>query len=245
VVFYNRALKHSLFKYTGEIIWAHKWCHVHIHELIQHLDTFAQNERILLCHVSRKYKLWENVLRLVRAAIVVAPELAAKTGITLAGFGRPEPVTWLSELEEAEGGGGGGMEEATEGVREGELVGNLPQRSAGGRGRVPPMRVAATVALAAGKWVGADGVMEEELPEVKTREEANRMLRVMSEDLGLRPRAGSFVKGPGEDEGERREGEVEGRGRGSRDEAGLITKTTTTTTTEEEEGGAEEASLLF
>ena len=99
--------------------------------------------------------------------------------------------------------------------------------------------VAATVMLAAGQWLGADGGLEEELPEVKTREEANRMLRVMSEDLGLRPRAESFVKGPGEEE-EGGEGGV-GRSGGGRDR-GMTTSTTTTT---EEEGVEEEASLLF
>jgi phage terminase small subunit len=98
------------------------------------------------------------------------------------------------------------------------------------------MRVAATVALAAKHWLGADGGLEEDLPEVKTRAEANRMLRVMSEDLGLRPRAESFVKGPGEDGGEGGEEERSGRDRGI---------TTSTTTTTEEEGVEEEASLLF
>jgi len=235
----------------GEIIWAHKWHHVHIQELIKNAQTFAQNERILLCHVSRKYKLWDNVLRLVREALSAAPALAAKTGVALAGFGRPEPATWLAELEEAEGGGGGveggGLERAMEGL----LVGSPPQRAVvglgggggggGGREGVSPMRigVAATVKLAAGQWLGADGVLEEELPEVKTREEANRMLRVLSEDLGLRPRAESFVKGPGEEE-EGGEGGV-GRSGGGRDR-GMATSTTTTT---EEEGVEEEVSLLF
>lgn len=53
----------------GEIIWAHKWHHVHIKEIVNNHKHFLQNERVILNHVSRKYKGWENVLGLVRTAL--------------------------------------------------------------------------------------------------------------------------------------------------------------------------------
>ena len=56
-------------------------------ELVQHAARF-RNERVVLCHVSRKYKLHDNVLALVRAALAPCPQLAARVGVTLAGFGR-------------------------------------------------------------------------------------------------------------------------------------------------------------
>ncbi len=181
----------------GEIIWAHKWHHVHIQEIVQHAARFAQNERIVLCHVSRKYKLWDNVLKLVNSALAAAPALAAKSGVTLAGFGRLEPVTYLTDYAEEE------LEEAAADatLQEGEsgaaAVGSPPGRHPVGspllmRG-LSPMRAAAAAARE-GRWmIGADGGLEGDMPEVLTKEEANRMLRVMSEDLGLRPRAESMA----------------------------------------------------
>ncbi len=125
---------------------------------MQHAARFSQNERIVLCHVSRKYKRWDNVLSLVREALASTPSLAARTGVTLAGFGRGlgEPVTWLSD-------------EAAEQQQ--------PQ---------PPQQEGA---------VGADGGLEADVPEmeVRSKEEVGHLLRVMSEDMGLRPRAESLV----------------------------------------------------
>lgn len=190
----------------GDVVWAHKWHHVHIQEIVQHAATaFAQNERIVLCHVSRKYKLWDNVLKLVNTALAAAPALAAKSGVTLAGFGRLEPVTYLAEyaaeelLEEAEMAAATAeatLQEGAGGVGGEPAVGSPPGRFQVGspmlvRG-LSPMRAAAAV-VAAGRWIGADGGLEGDLPEVRTKEEANRMLRVMSEDLGLRPRAESLA----------------------------------------------------
>lgn len=109
----------------------------------------------MLCHVSRKYKLHDNVLSLVRQALAPVPALAARVGVTLTGFGRPaqEPVTWLAD-------------------------GGARAVGAGGDG----------------EGGGADGGLESsEMPEVRTKEEVGRMLRVMSEDLGLRPRAESLA----------------------------------------------------
>jgi hypothetical protein len=208
----------------GEVVWAHKWHHVHIkvrrgwdvawrdgwaggssvrsfpflnsplapinshtphpqtpqppqpQELVQHAARFAQNERIVLCHVSRKYKLHANVLSLIRQALASVPSLAARVGVTLAGFGRPahEPVTWLA-LADDDGGGGGGNDSGG-GAKEGGAVRSQQQQ----------MQMQALV-------LGADGGLEGEMPEVKTKEEVGRMLRVMSEDIGLRPRAESLV----------------------------------------------------
>ena len=72
----------------GDLVWAHKWHHIHIQDLVQNADKFL-NEKIILNHVSRKYKGAENILRLIKEAFVVScPDLIGRIGVTLRGFGR-------------------------------------------------------------------------------------------------------------------------------------------------------------
>jgi hypothetical protein len=54
-------------------------------ELVANADKF-RNERIVLCHVSRKYRSPDRILRLLLEAL--PPSLLSRVGVTLAGFGR-------------------------------------------------------------------------------------------------------------------------------------------------------------
>jgi len=54
-------------------------------EVVAHAECF-QNECLIFCHVSRKYKNAEVVLEKIKDAL--PPHLLAKTGVTLRAFGR-------------------------------------------------------------------------------------------------------------------------------------------------------------
>ncbi|TFJ85537.1 hypothetical protein NSK_003046 [Nannochloropsis salina CCMP1776] len=206
----------------GEIVWAHSWHHVHMQEIVKHAAAFASNERVVCCHVSRKYKRWDNVLRCFQSGMAPVPALAAKIGVTLAGFGRTEPVTWLVDYQQeqaaaamaaaaaaaGEGGSGSPVGHA-EGPHRGPSGGNVhPRREKGGADLedTGAQSVDATPAEET-RWMGSNGGLKDELPEVKTKEEANRMLRVLSEDLGLRPRVESLLNCSEEQEEEQGQGE--------------------------------------